>query len=88
MHDSANETLGSSLRNLVGKFYLQINLSIIFHIKNSVGSFFNFKDKNLNVFEATLDINIHVRTATRRISGNHPDIFIRVSLNTGVYIWS
>ena len=45
MHDAANESLDKSLRNLVGKFYPQINLSIIFQNKNSVGSFFNFKDK-------------------------------------------
>ena len=41
----SNETLDSSLRNLVGKFYPQINLYIIFQSKNSIGSFLNFKDK-------------------------------------------
>ena len=45
MHYSANETLENGLQNLVGKFGPQINLSIIFQNKNSVGSFFNFKDK-------------------------------------------
>ena len=40
MHDSANETLDSSLRNLVGKFYPQISLSIIYQDKNSVAIFF------------------------------------------------
>ena len=34
MHDSTNETLDSSLRNLVGKFYPQKNLSIIFQNKS------------------------------------------------------
>ena len=45
MHDSANETLDSSLRNLVGKFDPQINLSLISQNKNSVGRFINFKNK-------------------------------------------
>ena len=45
MQDLANETLESSLRKLVRKFYPQINLSIIFQNKNSVSGFFNFKDE-------------------------------------------
>ena len=87
MHDSANETLDSSLRNLVGKFYPQISLSIIYQDKNSVAIFFStLSIKYLNVFGATLYINIHVRIVMRLMSVNPHDIFIHVSPSTWVYL--
>ena len=50
-HDSANETLDSSLQNLVGKIYPKINLSNIFQSKNSVGSFFNLNVRSNIVYK-------------------------------------
>ena len=38
------------------------------------------------MLEVTLCINIHVHIVMRLMSVNHPDIFIHVSPNTGVYL--
>ena len=86
MHDSAKETLDSSQRNSEGKFYPQINLSVIFGNKNSVCSFSTSKIKYLNVFAATWYINIHARIVMPRMSRNHTDILIHVSLSTELYL--
>ena len=59
---------------------------LFFKTKIQLAVFSISRIKYFNVFGATLYINIHVRIVMRRMSVNHPDIFIYVSLNTEVYL--
>ena len=57
---SANETLDSSLRNLVGKFFSKLIYQLFFKTKIQLAVFLTSRIIYLNVFGATLHINIHV----------------------------
>ena len=59
---------------------------LFFKTKIQLAVFSTSRIKYLHVFGTTLHKKIHVRIVMLRMSVNHPDIFIRVSLNTELYL--
>ena len=84
MNSKSNNSLKTELSDLIGKYYPLIELRILFLNNNSVGGYFNQKDRIPDLMNSNIVHKYQFPQCSEIYVGKVPDICTHVLLNIGV----